>query len=101
MDEILTGWLLDIYTDEATVTLWLMEENGHRRYLIHAFPATFYAAGPTAQLRALWRWLSDQDIPVRLSRTERKDVYEGMITVLAVEVIHAPQLDRLFRQVVD
>lgn len=101
MDEILTGWLLDIYSDETAVTLWLMEANGQRRCLTHAFPATFYAAGPTSQLRALWRWLSNQDVPVHLSRTQRKDVYQGRMTVLAVEVTHAPQLDNLFRQVVD
>lgn len=99
MDEIFTGWLLDIYADEGTVTLWLMEENGRRRCLLHPFSALFYAAGPADQLRALWRWLSEQDIPVRLSRAERKDVFQGMLTVLAVEVVRAPQLDALFRHV--
>lgn len=101
MDEIFTGWLLDLYADEKVVTLWLLEENGQRRKLTHVFPATFYAAGDSIRLRALWRWLSSQDIPVYLSRSERKDVFQEMITVLAVEVIHAPQLDLLFRQVVE
>ena len=101
MDEILTGWLLDVYVEETTVTLWLLEDGGQRRCLTHSFPAAFYAAGPAEQLRALWRWLSDQEILVHLSRTERKDVFQGMVTVLAVEVVHAPQLDALFRQAVE
>ena len=101
MDEMLTGWLLDLYADEKVITLWLLDENGQRRKLTHVFPAIFYAAGDSRQLRALWRWLSSQDIPVRLSRTERKGVFQGMVTVLAVEVVHAPQLDLLFRQAVE
>ena len=101
MDEILTGWLLDVYIEETTVTLWLLEDGGQRRCLTHSFPAAFYAAGPAEQLRALWRWLSDQEILVHLSRTERKDVFQGMVTVLAVEVAHAPQLDALFHQAVE
>lgn len=102
MDEILTGWLLDIYADdEGVVTLWLLEDDGRRIRLTHAFSATFYAAGPTDQLRALWRWLSSQDVTVRLSRAERKDVFQGMLTVLAVEVVRAPELDVLFPRVAE
>ena len=101
MDEILTGWLLDVYVEETTVTLWLLEDGGQRRCLTHAFPAAFYAAGQAEQLRTLWHWLSEQEIPVHLSRMERKDVFQGMVTVLAVEVVHAPQMDALFRQAVE
>lgn len=100
MDEGITGWLLDLYADGKNVTLWLLDDNGQRRPLTQAFAATFYASGPSAQLRALWQWLSGHEIPVRLSRAERRDVFQGMTTVLAVEVVHAPQLDALFRQVV-
>ncbi|MCX6078708.1 MAG: hypothetical protein NTW32_04165 [Chloroflexi bacterium] len=99
MDEILTGWLLDVYAEETTVTLWLLEDGGQRRCLTHSFPAAFYAAGPAERLRTLWHWLSEQEIPVQLSRMERKDVFQGMVTVLTVEVVHAPQLDSLFRLV--
>jgi DNA polymerase-2 len=73
-----------------------MEENGARHCLTQPFAATFYASGPAPQLRALWRWLSEQTIAVRLSRAERRDVFSGMLTVLAVEVIHAQRLDELF-----
>ena len=101
MDEILTGWLLDIYAEETFVTLWLLEDNGQRRCLTHAFSAVFFAAGPPDQLRSLWRWLSEQEIPVHLSRAERKDVFQGLLTVLSVEVMQAPLLDQLFRKTTD
>jgi DNA polymerase-2 len=101
MDEIITGWALDLYADGKDVALWLLEDNGQRRCLKHAFPAIFYAAGPSAQLRSLWQWLTNHEIQVRLSRTERRDIFEGVLTVLSVEVLHAPQLDALFRQVVE
>jgi DNA polymerase-2 len=99
MAEIFTGWLLDLYADEKDVSLWLLDDDGQRRHLTHTFPAVFYAAGSPTQLRTLWQWFSSQKIQVRLARTERLDVFEGLITVLAVEVLHAPQLDALFRQV--
>ena len=98
MREVLNGWLLDIYADEQDVVLWLITESGERRRLVQGFPAAFYAAGDNRQLRALWRWLQEQAIPVRLSRAEREDVFKGMTTVLAAEVPCGPQLEGLFRR---
>ena len=48
------GWLLDLYPDADGLTLWLLGDDGARRRLHHAFPVTFYAAGPFPRLRALW-----------------------------------------------
>ena len=50
------GWLLDLYPDADGLTLWLLGDDGARRRLHHAFPVTFYAAGPFPRLRALWVW---------------------------------------------
>jgi len=77
--------------------VWLIGEDGKRYQFQQDFTATFYAAGPAASLRSLWRWLKEQPIPVRLSRTERKDVFSGIITVLAVEILQPVKLDELFR----
>nr|MBN1229611.1 hypothetical protein [Anaerolineae bacterium] len=52
------------------------------------------------RLRQLWRWLKEQPIPVYLSRQERKDVFRGMVPVLAVEVPQPARLDDLFRAMV-
>ena len=84
MIEIFTGWLFDIYPNEAWLSVWLIGEDGKRYHFQQDFTATLYAAGPATSLRSLWKWLKEQPIPVRLSRAERKDVFSGIITVLAV-----------------
>ncbi|MGD0879806.1 MAG: hypothetical protein ABSA01_16895 [Anaerolineales bacterium] len=128
MIETITGWLFDVYPNEANLSVWLIGEDGKRQAFVQDFAATVYAAGPANRLRGLWRWLKAQSIPVHLSRTERKDVFSmthptrtlqdnglshgdasrllpgpvsGMITVLAVEVLQPGKLDELFRKMVD
>ena len=67
--ESLTGLLLDLYAHpQDGMVLWVLGEDGKRHRLRQAFPITFYAAGPDARLRALWRWLRDQPVPVELKR---------------------------------
>ena len=95
-----TGWLFDVYPNETNLTLWLIGEDGERYRFVQDFAATIYAAGSAARLRALWRWLKDQLVPMHLSRIERKDVFLGMTVVLAVEVIQPIKLDGLFRSMV-
>jgi DNA polymerase-2 len=127
MIETITGWLFDVYPNEANLTVWLIGEDGKRYHFVQDFAATVYAAGPANQLRGLWSWLKAQSIPIHLSRTERKDVFSiahptgtpigdkllrggnvllprpgnGMVTVLAVEVLQPGKLDELFRKMVD
>jgi len=110
------GWLLDVYPNETNLTLWIIGEDGTRRRFFHDFTATLYASGPAARLRELWKWLSAQPVPVHLRRVERRDVFSaaraagtasdglslpgpvnGMLTVLAVEVLQPARLDALFR----
>lgn len=95
-----SGWLFDVYSNEQEgVTLLLIGEDGERHCLQHKFSVTFYAAGPSARLRALWQYLEGQEVPVRLSRTERRDLFIGQTTVLACEVIHPSALYGLFQQI--
>lgn len=83
----ITGWLLDLYPNpKGGVTLWLIGEDGKRHPLYQKFPVTFYVTGKNEQLRAVWKYLQTQQIPVSLSRAERRDLFSGMTTVLAVEV---------------
>jgi hypothetical protein len=82
----LTGWLLDVYANEQDLTIWLIGDDGVRHCLFQSFPISFYAAGGTGELRSLWRWLSAQPEPVHLSRTERRDLFAGQVTVLQAEV---------------
>ncbi len=108
------GWLLDVYPDpmEGDAAVWFLADSGERLFLRHAFPITFYAAGPAPRLRALWAFLSRQAIKTELGREKRRDLFapqppasgsfagEGTgneeRSVLAVKVLHAAQQPGLF-----
>ncbi|MGW8224198.1 MAG: DNA polymerase domain-containing protein [Anaerolineales bacterium] len=96
-----TGWLLDLFADpQGGVVLWLLGDDDQRYRFQQAFPITFYAAGPAARLRELWRFLKKQPVPVSLSRTERRDLFqEQPLSVLAIQVDQPIRQPRLFRQV--
>jgi DNA polymerase-2 len=96
----LTGWLLDLYPDpQAGAVLWLLGEDGQRHRLQQDFPLTFYAAGPSEQLRQLWRFLQSQPEAVTLSRAERRDLFcPQPLPVLAARVAHPAQQPGLFRR---
>ena len=98
--KIFSGWLFDIYPNETGLTVWMIGEDGKRRRFVQDFTATVYAAGPSARLRSLWRWLQRQPVPVRLGRTERLDVFFGMTVVLSIEILQPGKLDELFRNMV-
>ncbi|HJW90413.1 MAG TPA: DNA polymerase domain-containing protein [Anaerolineales bacterium] len=97
------GWLLDIYADpQGGVVLWLLGEDGLRRCLRQPFPVTFYAAGPDLGLRALWRFLKAQPVPVSLGRAERRDLFcPQPLPVLSIQVNRADDQVRLFRQITE
>jgi DNA polymerase-2 len=92
----LHGWLLDVFPNVHGLTLWLLGQDGKRHALHHDFPIAFYAAGPTAQLRALWKWLLQQPEAPRLAREERCDLFTGFIPVVSVELTHPTDLSPLF-----
>jgi DNA polymerase II len=96
----LTGWLLDVYPNETNLSVWLIGADGQRHRFVQDFAAALYALGPAARLRELWRWLKAQPVPVRLSRAERRDVFQGLVSVLAVEVLQPIKLDEIFRSMV-
>jgi DNA polymerase-2 len=95
------GWLLDLYDDlKDGLVIWLIGEDGKRYRLHQPFPVTFYAAGETAQLRALWRWLENQPVAARLKREEHRDLFqEELVTVLAIQVQQTAEQPQLFREV--
>jgi len=96
----ISGWLFDLYPNrENGLTLWLIGDDGQRHCLQHRFPVRFYAAGASNRLRALWKYLDEMEMPVKLSRAERRDLYSGLIPVLACEVANPAALHELFQQV--
>ncbi len=109
-----TGWLLDVYADpQGGAVLWLLGDDGERRRLRQPFPVTFYAAGPSPRLRDLWRFLQaaqptaphppeGQAPPqptIHLERSERCDLFQGTIPVLAARFDHPAEEPRWFRRV--
>lgn len=98
-DGELSGWLLDVYADDAEgAVVWLLDEAGARRRLRLPFLTHVYAAGPFPRLRQLWRWLQRQPVPIELARVQRADLFDGLLDVLRVTVNVAVQ-PALFRNV--
>lgn len=97
----LKGWLFDLYPAiQGGVTLWIIGEDGKRYHFWQPFSLTFYAAGPPHRLRNLWRFLSNQDIPVNLSRKERRDLFEpAPMPVMGIDVQKQEDLQKVFTRV--
>ena len=92
------GWLLDLYEGEKDgLVLWLLDEDGRRRRLTQSFPISFYVAGSFPRLRELWRYLQANDLPLRLERERKQDLFSGPLDVLAVRVENPAQQPRLFQ----
>jgi len=100
MNEIITGWLFDVYPNETNLTLWVIGDDGQRHCFFQDFSVSVYATGSFPRLRQLWKWLEEQPVPVFLWRQERKDVFRGMVPVLTVDVPQPAKLDELFRAMV-
>jgi DNA polymerase II len=94
-----SGWLLDLYPQPAGgVTLWLIGADGQRLCLRQRFPVKFYVSGKSERLRDLWRSLRSQPVKVELGREERRDLFRGIIPVMAVEVEEPAQQPALFQK---
>src|SRR5215211_1129740 len=91
------GWLFDLYAQKDGIVLWLVGEDKKPHSFIQPFPIPFYVGGPFHRLRQLWKFLREK--PVRLSRTQRRDLHEGMKDVLEVNVLNPSLFDDLFRDV--
>jgi len=88
------GWLLDVYADEAGITLWLLTNDDKRLCLHMDFDVTFYAAGDFSLLRQAWIYLKEKD--ARLERTIRRDLFLGERDVMAVTTSNPAGLQKLF-----
>ncbi len=98
MREVL-GWLLDVYASENGVTVWLLGEDGQRYRFTQAFPVIFYAAGPFPHLRHLWRYLKANAPTARLSRTQRLELFSGLLDVMEIQTATPLAQTRLFREI--
>ncbi|HXQ35925.1 MAG TPA: hypothetical protein VN843_18055, partial [Anaerolineales bacterium] len=95
-----TGWLFDLYAHQKQgIILWVVGEDRKPHSFHQQFPITFYAGGPFHRLRQLWKFLKDEQKPVRIYRTQREDLYEGIKDVLEVNVLNPCSFDELFKDV--
>src|ERR671924_1662581 len=93
-----TGWLFDVYAHPKDgIILWLIGEDQKPHSFTQAFDITFYVGGPFHRLRQLWKFL--QTKPVRLYRTQRRDLHEGMKDLLEVRAPTPTCFDELFKEV--
>jgi DNA polymerase-2 len=93
------GWLLDVYEHpEEGVVMWVLGEDGNRHRLRQQFGVRFYASGLFPKLRKLWKYLEAVEVPLTLARTQRRDLFSGMVDLLAVTVPNPVQLQAVFRR---
>jgi DNA polymerase-2 len=103
MQEV-NGWLLDVFENTQTTgaVLWFLTEKGERLRLYQPLPIRFYVAGPAVRLREVWRFLRDHPAAPRLSRDQKRDLFQPEpVDLLAVEVASFSDQQRLFRQLLD
>ncbi len=96
----LKGWLFDVYADrQQGLVLWFISENGGRYRFTQHFPVSFYLAGADARLRPVREYLSKLKINLKVEMQRRKELFEGEIDVLAIEVQNPALLPGLFHKV--
>ena len=96
----ITGWLLDVYEHpQDGIVVWLLGEDGKRYRLRQHFTVTIYASGTFPQLRKLWKHMREADSCLDLARVQRRDLFSGMLSVLAVNISNPSQAQDLFYKV--
>ena len=95
------GWLLDLYLNqEEGLTLWFIGEDDRRVCFRQAFPVSFYVAGPTEQLRAVWKRVSGKTGVLGLSRKQKQDVFVAdPVDVMQIDMDSPASQVRLFRDI--
>jgi DNA polymerase-2 len=97
---LLTGWLLDVYEHPNDgVVVWLLGEDGIRYRFRQQFAVTFYASGPFPRLRKLWKYIQAEGIPLDLARVQRRDLFSGILNVLAATIPNPAQCHETFSRV--
>ena len=95
------GWLLDLYLNqEEGLTLWFIGEDDRRVCFRQAFPVSFYVAGPSEQLRAVWKRVSGKTGVLGLSRKQKQDVFVAdPVDVMQIDMDSPASQVKLFRDI--
>lgn len=93
----LRGWLLSVYPDEADgAVIWLLGNDGERYRLTQPIKVTFYIAGDNDRLKTIRDVLQDHPTPPKTSLLFRRDLYKGLLPVLAVQADSPLAQQKLF-----
>lgn len=96
----LEGWIFDVYVSGREMIVWVIDAEGHSHCLRDRFAPAFYVGGDWKELRAVARFLIAQRWDVKLSRTERMDLFLGHPSVvLQVEVLNPSLFTPIFQRV--
>jgi DNA polymerase-2 len=94
----LTGWLLSIYADEIDgAVIWLLGEDGKRYRLTQPFATIFYVSGDEERLENIRDDLQQRDFPPKMTFLTRRDLYKGMLPLLAIQVDNPITQQKLFQ----
>jgi len=97
MPHELRGWLLSVYSDIVDgAVLWLLGEDGKRHRLTQPFKTTFYISGDEGRLLNIRGELKKRHSPPKTAFLIRRDLYKGMLPVLAIQVDNPIAQQRLF-----
>ncbi len=95
------GWLLDLYLNQQDgITLWFISEaDDQRACFTQTFPVSFYAAGPSQDLRQLWKKLQGRRHVLALQRLFKQDVFVADPVEVMEITVDSPALQAdLFRE---
>jgi DNA polymerase-2 len=96
------GWLFDVYPAQATMVVWLYQEDGTLLRLEDPFRPRLYAHGGAEDLRALARTTLRSRICSRCALMRRREFWSGkFVTVLALEVADYGMFPRLLRRLAE
>ena len=97
MTDRLCGWILDIYADESDgAVVWLLGEDGQRYRLTDPFKTTFYISGQKRHLTAIREQLSQKKDAPRTAFVQRRELFRGIIEVLAIQTENPIEQEKLF-----
>jgi hypothetical protein len=89
MNKEISGWILDVYTVQEGICLWIIDQNGKTHSLIEPFSPFFYLGGSPSVLRQGLLNLSRFKVPITIDQTDGIEFYSNhTIPVIRIQVHH-------------
>ena len=96
----INGWIFDVYADAEGLSVWVIDTAGEAQHLRDTLAPSFFVSGSQAELHAVCVMLTSRQLPVRLRRAERHDLFlRRDLVLLEVQVIRPLLFASIFRRV--